>query len=197
MNWDISCYVMKEMGFGDRRVGWIKWCVTTASFLISINGSAIGYFKNLGGLRQGDLLSPYLFVLIMEAFNYLMQRAEQGRFISRWKVVNGRNISHLLFVDDTLIFCYASKEQLTHLLWILLWFEMLSGPKINLHKIKVIPIGKEVRGERLAKLLGCKLGKLPTTYLGLPLGASYKSKAMWDGVEERFRKDNICQKWGD
>lgn len=86
------------MGFGDRWVNWIKWCATTASFSILINGSAKEYFKSSRGLRQSNPFSPYLFILIMEAFGYLMQRAEQWGFVSGWKVAygerSGSNISH-------------------------------------------------------------------------------------------------------
>ena len=51
-----------------------------------------------------------------------------------------------------------------------------------------IPVGKGVPMETLAPILGCKIGSLPTSYMGLPLGAPYKSTRVWDVVEERFRK---------
>lgn len=64
----------------------------------------------------------------------------------------------------------------------------MSGLEINLHKCEQIQVGREDRGESFARILGCKLGKLPTKYLGLPLGATYKVKAMWDVVEEKLRR---------
>ena len=71
------------------------------------------------GLRQGDPLSPYLFVIAMEVFNCLLRRAISGGFLSGWKV-RGRSgegilISHLLFVDVTLLFCEESQDQMTYL----------------------------------------------------------------------------------
>ena len=63
-----------------------------------------------------------------------------------------------------------------------------SGLKINLEKIELIPIGEVPNLEELAKVLGCKVCSLPSTYLGLPLGAPYKSSRVWEGVEERFKK---------
>ena len=63
-----------------------------------------------------------------------------------------------------------------------------SGLKINLEKIELIPIGEVPNLEELAKVLGCKVCSLPSTYLGLPLGAPYKSSRVWEGVEERFQK---------
>ena len=69
-----------------------------------------------------------------------------------------------------------------------MWFEAVSGMKINLNKSEILPIGPVANMEELAIELGCKVGSLPTTYLGLPLGAKHKALSVWDSVEERFRK---------
>ena len=69
-----------------------------------------------------------------------------------------------------------------------MWFEAVSGLKINLNKSEILPIGPVANLEGLASELGCKIGSLPTTYLGLPLGAKHKAQSVWDSVEERFRK---------
>ena len=98
------------------------------------------------------------------------------------------NVSHLLFADDTIIFCEARQDHLTSLSWILVWFEVASGLKINLAKSKVIPVGEVEDIDELAVELGCRVGALPTVYLGLPLGANHKASSMWDGVEERMRR---------
>ena len=128
----------------------------------------------------------------MEALSCLINRAVEGNYFagSRIAVRRGEDlvISHLLYADDTLIFCQANIEQLKYLSWILMWFEALSGLKINLNKSEVIPIGMVDNVEELASELGCKVGSLPTPYLGLPLGAKYKALGVWDSIEERFRK---------
>ena len=98
------------------------------------------------------------------------------------------NVSHLLFADDTIIFCEARKEHLTSLSWILAWFEAASGLRINLAKIELILVGEVEDIEEMAVELGCRVGSLPTVYLGLPLGAHHKALPMWDGVEERMRR---------
>ena len=72
---------MDSMGFGNRWVSWIKWCVSTASFSVFFNGSPAGFFQSLRGLRQGDPISPYLFVIGMEALSLLIQHAVDGNFL--------------------------------------------------------------------------------------------------------------------
>ena len=167
------------MGFGEKWIRWMKRCISTVSFSILVNGSSSGYFQSSRGLRQGDPLSPYLFVMIMEAFSSLLRSAVDGGFVlackARSRGGEGVKVSHLLFVDDTLVFCGASKEQLLYLSWILMWFEAMSGLRINLDKSELILMVCMENAEKLAAAIGCKVGSLPTMYLGLPLGAPYRS----------------------
>ena len=167
-------------------------CISTTSFSILINASPIGFFRSSRGLRQGDPLSPYLFVLEMEAFSFLIDIAASEGYLPRFKVV-GRNggmeqIIPLLFADDTLVFSRDSKEHLPFLSWILLWFEALSRLKINLEKSSIMPMANVVNLDNLALELGCRTRTLPTTYLGLPLGMRRNAIEVWDGVEERSWK---------
>ncbi|RVW17079.1 hypothetical protein CK203_076004 [Vitis vinifera] len=78
-------------------------------------------------------------------------------------------VSHLLFADDTLIFCKARREQLSNLSWILAWFEAASGLRINLAKSVLIPVGEVDEMEELAAELGCKWGLYPLFIWGCPL----------------------------
>lgn len=97
--------------------------------------------------------------------------------------------SHLLFVDDNIIFCAASKEQVTFLCWLLMWFEAMLRLKINLKKKnEMFPMGEVDNVDDLACEIGCKIGILSSYYLGLPLGGSYKSVAIWNRLKKRFRK---------
>ena len=112
-------------------MSWIKWCISTASFLVLINGSPAGFFPSSRGLKQGDPLSSYLFIIGMEALNCLINRAIEGNYLSDSKIADRRGeelvISHLLYADDTLLFCEADKDQLKFLSWTLMWFEAASG----------------------------------------------------------------------
>ncbi|RVW77597.1 LINE-1 reverse transcriptase-like [Vitis vinifera] len=150
-----------------------------------------GFFPSSKGLRQGDPLSPYLFIMGMEVLSALIRRAVEGGCITRCRMQRGRgqavSISHLLFADDAIIFCEAKKDDMIFLSWTLCWFEAASGLRINLAKSEIIPVGEVDEILEMAVELGCKVGQLPSTYLGLPLGAPNKAGYVWDGVEERMR----------
>ena len=153
---------------------------------------SIGVFQSSRVLRQGDPFSPYLFVLAMEVLSCLLRRAKEGGYLSGFKVLSrneeGLELSQLLFVDNTLVFCEASSNQMTYLSWLLMWFETILGLKINLAKNELILVGRVLNVEELTFEVGCKVGALLTTYWGLPLRATHNSVVVWEEVEERFRK---------
>ena len=128
----------------------------------------------------------------MEALSCLINRAVDGNYLSGIRVANGRGedlaISHILYADDTLIFCEDDIEQLKFLSWIMMWFEAMSGLKINLAKSEIIPIGPVNNLVKLASDLGCNIGSFATSNLGLPLGAKHKVLGVWDSIEERYWK---------
>ena len=177
-------------------------CLSSAKFSVLVNRVPVGFFPSTKGLCQGDSLSPYLFVLGMEVLDVLIRKAVEGGFLSGCNIRGGRrspmNISHLFFVDDTVVFCEANKKHLTHLSWILFWFEATSGLKINLAKSEIIPVGEVDEIDELAMELGCKVGPLPSQYLGLPLRAPNKAHSMWDGVEETCALETtVYFQWGE
>ena len=180
------------MGFGPKWLGWIWSCISTTKFLVLVNGVPAGFFPSSKLLRQGDPLSPYLFVMRMEVLSALIRRVVEGGFIFGCSIRRGRrqavNISHLLFADDTIVFCEAKKEHITHLSWILFWFEAVLGLRINLAKSEILSVGEVEEVDEMAVELGCRVGQLPAVYLGLPLGAPNKASSVWDGVEERVRR---------
>ena len=192
IRWDFLLQTLERMGFGPKWIRWIHWCISTASFSVMFNGSPAGFFRSSRGLRQGDPLSSYLFVVGMEVLSCLLKRAVDGNFISGCRLGNREGgemvISHLLYADDAIVFCEANSEQLMCLRWTLMWFEAVSGLKINLNKSEIIPLSRVDNVESLAVELGCRVGSLPTRYLGLPLGAPHRASGIWHSIEEIFRK---------
>ena len=121
LNWEFVLWVMKRMGIGKRWLAWITWCMSIASFSILINGTPMGFFRSTRGLRQGDPLSPYLFVLGMDILSRLINKVVEGKFLTGCKF-RGRGeekeelvLSHLLYADDTLLFYKDNSDQLIYL----------------------------------------------------------------------------------
>jgi hypothetical protein len=114
-------------------------------------------------------LSPLLFVFVMEALSRMITAAVSGGVLDGFRVGDA-SFSHLLFADDTLIFCDASSSKIRSLRSLLLLFEVVSGLKVNLAKSSIIPVGNVANVGRLADFLECEVAYLPVMYLGLPWG---------------------------
>jgi hypothetical protein len=119
-------------GFLDRFLSWIKECITSPKFSVCINGTLVGYFEGRKGLRQGDPISPYLFVLAMEVFSRIM--ADHTGIHSEFRFhpkCESLRLTHLCFADDLLVFSEASLSSISVIKVALLEFENLSGLKAN------------------------------------------------------------------
>ena len=183
-----SYRLLKRSGFGERWCSWIKHCISSVRFSVLINGSPSGFFGSSWGVRQGDPLSPFLFVLVMEAFSRMISAIYSRGLILGFSVgtreVDRVEVSHLLFADDTLVFYGADASQISHLGALLVCFEAVSGLKVKLSNSTLVPIGSLDDVDQLAGHLGFGTSELPLKYLGLPLGASFKLKAMWRDLED-------------
>jgi len=127
VNWEFLMYVLSRTGFGERWITWIRQCISSASFAILVNCSPIDFFSASRGLCQGDPISPLLFLLVMEVFTRMLLAATSAGLLSGFLVgrrnVTTINVSHLLFADDTIIFCDNNCEQMVNLCCILISFE--------------------------------------------------------------------------
>jgi hypothetical protein len=177
--------MLKRYGFGAKWCSWISFCISSIRFSVLVNGSPEGFFDSSRGLRQGDPLSPLLFVFVMEALSHMLSTGINNGLLEGFKVGNVI-VSHFLFAYDTLIFCKASPNQLTYLRGIFLLFEAASGLKANLAKSVLIPVGSIQHVDYLASILGCEVASLLIEYLGLPLGAPNNATHIWDGILEKM-----------
>ena len=122
----------------------------------------------------------------------MMKRAEGADLLRGFRADGRRGegvcVSHLLFANDTILFCDANEEQILHVLMLLLCFEAVTGLKVNALKSEMVPIGEVPNIHFLAEILGCRIGSLPMTYLGMPLGASHKSPTVWNPILERIER---------
>ena len=129
VNWEALFYLLGRMGLRLKWRRWIKACISFVCFSVLVNGSPEGFFGNSRGLKQGHPLSPLLFLLVMEVLSRLLKKTEECNLIQGFHVgaVNSVevSISHLLFANDTILFCDASREQLLSIRLVLSCFRLL------------------------------------------------------------------------
>ena len=129
---------MTKLGFSKFWIDRVISCISTPSFSICINGKSYGNIKPSKGLRQGDPLSPYLFLLCVEGFNSLLKKDELEDKLHGVKICRrAPNISYLLFADDSLLFCHATREEVKVIMEILHLYALASRKCINLEKSSV------------------------------------------------------------
>ncbi|KAJ0603386.1 putative RNA-directed DNA polymerase [Helianthus annuus] len=176
------------MKFPSRWTKWIGACLKSSWASVLVNGSPTSEFKLQRGLRQGDPLSPFLFILAMEALEVIMKRAdERGVFKGINLPNNGPCISHLCYADDVIFMGEWSETNIKNLNRILRCFFLCSGLKVNLDKSSITGVGVEVEEvERMAEMLKCRKGTTPFKFLGLTVGANMKRVKHWKPVIDKF-----------
>lgn len=123
------------MGYGERWRGWIQGCLKLARASVLVNGSPTKEFEMGKSVRQGDPLSTYLFITIMEGLNTTMNTTcEKGLFKGIKIPHDDILLSHIFYVDNTLFIGEMSKENIKNLSRILRCFHVSSGLKVNFHK---------------------------------------------------------------
>ena len=129
---------MEKMSFHEKWINLIMHCITTISYFVLINGVAYGSIIPTRGLRQGDIVSPYIFLLCAYGFSSLINDAARNQRISGVSICKGSpKITHLFFADDSLLFCKANIQECQNLINILQLYEASSGQKINANKSSV------------------------------------------------------------
>ncbi|KAL0288762.1 UNVERIFIED_CONTAM: putative ribonuclease H protein [Sesamum radiatum] len=174
VEWDFLSAVLHLFGFPDIFIGWIEECVSTPMFSVCINGNPHGFFKGSRGLRQGDPMSPFLFVLIMEVLQLMLQQLidQNEGFSFHWRCKE-IGLFQLCFADDLLLFCKADVVSVQILRHGLDEFAKLSGLHANPQKSQLIlSRSAQAMREHLTAALQFQEGHLPLRYLGLPLLAS-------------------------
>lgn len=112
VSWDFLGEVLEGLKFPPRFVGWIMECISSTSYSIAVNGSLEGYFKGERGLRQGDPIIPFLFVLGMEYLSRLLRRSCSSPSFKYHSRCGQLKLSHLAFADDLLLFSRGDKNSI-------------------------------------------------------------------------------------
>ena len=127
---------LRKMGFHEKWITLMMMCVKTVSYSVLINGEPKGKIVPSKGLRQGDPISPYLFLLCAEGLSAMLKKEEEEGYIKGVAVSRGAlSISHLFFADDSIIFCRVSILECERVLKVLEDYERDSGQKVNKEKI--------------------------------------------------------------
>ena len=191
VEWGYLENVMRKMGFNERWIGLIMACVKTVSYSILINGKPSGFIQPTKGIRQGDPLSPFLFLLCIEGLHGLIQQAAISGEIKGFPLCRrGPALTHLLFADDSLLFCRASGDECRKILTILEKYEEESGQKVNKKKIAIFfnKSTTEATKQEIMAALGIHEIVNFEQYLGLPSLVGRKKKEGFNFIKEKVWK---------
>ncbi|XP_074306637.1 uncharacterized protein LOC141641891 [Silene latifolia] len=175
-------------GFPPRFTKWVLACVTSSHFSLNINGSVEGFFPGQRGLRQGDPLSPYLFVLCMEVLSRLLRTLPTHPGFSYHPKCVKVKLTHLIFADDLLVFTRGDLPSIQAVNSCLSLFAAFSGLKINPMKSSLYFGGVPSQLKKLIlSTTGYVEGDLPVRYLGLPLFSSRLTQPMFAPLLDKIR----------
>ncbi|KAH9291381.1 hypothetical protein KI387_043430, partial [Taxus chinensis] len=184
VNWRFLLKSLQALGFGAHFCKWIFDCIASPRFSVLVNGSAEGFFQSSRGIRQGDPLSSFLFTIVAEALSRsikaaILEGSLKGLHISS----NLPPLSHQQFADDTFLFGQGTVPEARCISSILDSYSVAAGQVLNFHKsvIFFFNVAPRLQG-RIKEILGFSLGKLPHTYLGIPLFHGKGKALLWNGL---------------
>jgi hypothetical protein len=138
VNWTFMHLSLIQMGINLNIVNWIMGCIESSSLAVLINDSPSSFFHPSRGLHQGCPLSPFIFLLVADGLSRLIHQSH-GRNIIKWlKVSQEEFLTHLLFVDDIIIFGAGSTEEIKTWKEIMDSFYATTGMQINIGKYVVL-----------------------------------------------------------
>ena len=180
--------MMRKLGFNEKWISLIMMCVTTVSYSVLINGEPRSNIIPSRGLRQGDPISPYLFVLCTEGLSAMIRQKEavgliKGVAVSRQAPL----ISHLFFADDSIIFCRATMEECKQVALVLHTYEKESGQKLNRDKTSLF-FSKNTSGEIqsfVKETFEAQIVQQHKRYLGLPPMVGKGKKKAFNRIKDQ------------
>ena len=193
VKWEFLKEMLEALNFPHHFTKLIMECVTSLSFTICLNGEKYGYFQGKRGLRQGDPMSPLLFVLCMEYFSRLLKGVGQHSVFQFHHRCKGLKLNHLVFADDLIIFCKGEEESIKLCMRALATFAACSGLVANSGKSDLYFCNNpaDVK-ERVIRTSGFMESSLPFKYLGVSINAKKLAKhdcqMMIDKVVARLRR---------
>ena len=188
VEWAYLDAMMRKLGFIERWIKLIMMCVTTVTYSVLINGEPRGRISPSRGLRQGDPISPYIFLLCSEGLFAMQKREEIVGRIKGVSVCHGASqVSHILFADDSIIFCRASVREGQRVMKVLADYEQESGQKLNKEKTSLFFSRNTSRDcqEEIKELFGAQIIQQHERYLGLPPLVGREKKKAFSQVKDQ------------
>ncbi len=190
MEWSFILNILRCFGFNSTWINWIKECISSPTCSVLLNGSLFGKIKSERGLRQGDSLSPFLFIIGSEILARLLQQAENANTLQGIKLgPRCPQITHLQFADDLLILAKATTTNATTILQCLNSYQSCSGQKINLNKSKIIfSKNTNIRVTReICATLSLKKISPTIKHLGLPMELNRAKSTSFNDIIEKIQ----------
>ncbi|GJZ87560.1 RNA-directed DNA polymerase, eukaryota [Tanacetum coccineum] len=189
VRWDFLDEVLRKFGFGDKWCKWIQCCLNSSRGSILVNGCPTEEFQYGKGLKQGDPLSPFLFILIMESLHLSFQRiVDEGMFKGIKLGGDMVNLSHMFYADDAVFVGQWCESNITTLVHVLDCFYKVSGLRINMSKSKIMGVHvDDEKVNRAADKLGCLVFKTPFAYLGSIVGGNMSRKHLWNETVDKVK----------
>ncbi|KAK2642390.1 hypothetical protein Ddye_024153 [Dipteronia dyeriana] len=189
VEWVFIEQMVRKLGFFERWINLIIRRVSSISYSFMLNGSIYGLINPSRGLCQGDPLSPYMFLLCVEGFSSLVSQAvNSGEFLGFQCSRDGPTISHLFFVDDSLLFAQAMVSNCVSIRRILDAYARALGHIINFDK-SAMCVSLSIPSQecdRLAAIIGFEVVDFHERYLGLPYFTRRKKKEIFDVITGRI-----------
>eukprot|EP00253_Pinus_taeda_P028927 PITA_28927 len=183
INWIYLRMLLTHLGFKYDFIKWIMGCISSISFAILINGAASPFFKGYRGLRQGCPLSPLLFLLVAEGLSQLIRLAKREGTVKGLEIAVNMYISHLLFVDDILLFTSGNLNEIKELKNIIDLFMKVTGMQVNYRKSQLITEGLDrLEKNQITSILPFDVLSMenPFKYLGFWLKPNASKKQDWN-----------------
>ncbi|CAM8943394.1 unnamed protein product [Rhodiola kirilowii] len=189
IEWRYLKLLLMRFGFEDRWVNMILNYVSSVRYAICTNGKITSLFGPERGLRQGDPLSPYLFILCSEWLSYKLSNLQATRSIEGIKVSRGAPfVTHLMFADDCLLLFQVGDGTAESLATLLKNYENVSGQVVNYNKSELVlsPNVNDTTRSTIQNQLSVKLVNQHDKYLGLPLTLKRKLTLNFSGMIDKF-----------
>ncbi|GJS03718.1 RNA-directed DNA polymerase, eukaryota [Tanacetum coccineum] len=187
VRWDYLDDVLRKFGFGEKWCGWIQECLRSSWGSVLVNGSPTEEFQFFKGLKQGDPLSPFIFILVMESLHISFKRVVDAGMFNGIVLNSVMHLSHMFYADDAVFMGQWSTKNIDTIIYVLKCFHRASGLSINLSKSKLLGVVvSEDRVVQAANRIGCGVLKAPFAYLGSKVGGNMSRIKSWDEIVDKM-----------